>query len=132
MTVCISMGKKLMRGLLLGATHEFKDRPLDAKEVEDALKERSYEFTANVWDCGTVDKITSGYRVQSQRSPYGRMPIIGSIDLSLHSNAWIFTGLSGRGLLYHGVFGDYLTNMILKLENKQEETSDLDWWRPKS
>jgi glycine/D-amino acid oxidase-like deaminating enzyme len=117
--------------LLIGATHEYKAAPLSETELVEDLKERSYELAPNVWDYGTVDKITSGYRVQSRRGAFGRAPIIGKLlDNDSHSNVWIFTGLSSRGLLYHGLYGDILTDAIL---GKRNETLwnewKLDWWR---
>ncbi|MGK3733181.1 MAG: glycine/D-amino acid oxidase-like deaminating enzyme [Bacillariaceae sp.] len=117
--------------VLIGSTHEFKEEPLTPNQVEDELKERSYNFASGVWDNGTIDRITSATRVQSNRGPYGRLPIVGKLkNCQHHPNAWIFTGLSGRGLLYHGLFGDNLVNMILE-ENTTEGSDILNWWRPK-
>ena len=116
--------------LLIGATHEYKAKPLSKKELVEDLKERSYEVAPNVWDDGTVDKITSGYRVQSRRGAFGRAPIIGKMETDIHTNVWIFTGLSSRGLLYHGLYGDLLTNDILGKHNESFwEDWKLDWWR---
>ena len=117
--------------VLIGSTHEFKEEPMTPNEVEDELKTRSYHFASGVWDNGTIDRITSATRVQSNRGPYGRLPIVGKLkDCRHHPNSWIFTGLSGRGLLYHGLFGDNLVNMILE-ENTTEGSEILNWWRPK-
>eukprot|EP00529_Nitzschia_sp_RCC80_P024466 CAMPEP_0113482600 /NCGR_PEP_ID=MMETSP0014_2-20120614/23004_1 /TAXON_ID=2857 /ORGANISM="Nitzschia sp." /LENGTH=440 /DNA_ID=CAMNT_0000376125 /DNA_START=310 /DNA_END=1629 /DNA_ORIENTATION=+ /assembly_acc=CAM_ASM_000159 len=115
--------------VLVGATHEFKPDALKPDDVKQELKDRSYSFASFLWDgCGDdgkdasvdqppsttiVDRITSGYRVQSNRGNHGRQPIIGRIETSYHSNSWIFTGLSSRGLLYHGIYGDMLSEMIL-------------------
>ena len=131
----------------LGATHEFQSEPWDEDRVEDELKELSYPFASHVWDPTRIidRKVTSGIRVQSNRGTFGRFPMIGkypattsldddessSIKLS-HDNVWIFTGLSSRGLLYHGVFGDMLTNQILQRDNHKQYDSKfvdyLDWW----
>jgi hypothetical protein len=51
--------------VLIGATHEFKKDPLTENEVEVELRERSYEFASSIWDKGSIDDITIGYRVQS-------------------------------------------------------------------
>ena len=113
-----------------GATHEFKEDPLTPDEVEVELKERSYHFASGPWDNGTIDNVTSAYRVQSNRGPCGRLPIVGQVETSHHPNSWVFTGLSGRGILYHGIYGDMLSNLILA---KAPENSDLletmNWWR---
>jgi glycine/D-amino acid oxidase-like deaminating enzyme len=61
----------------------------------------------------------------------GRMPIIGRFHTPIHADSWIFTGLSSRGLLYHGVFGEILTSMILGIDDKEFEHPDLDWWHKK-
>lgn len=114
--------------ILIGATHEFKEVPLDRRQVYSELRERSDAFASNLWEDGVVDNITSGVRVQSNRGPYGRLPMIGNFKSSLHSNAWIFTGLSSRGLIYHGLFGEILASRILNLETEYEQ-SGLDWWR---
>jgi glycine/D-amino acid oxidase-like deaminating enzyme len=117
--------------VLVGATHEFAEKPLSQENVKADLKQKSYPFASNIWDDASIDKITCGFRVQSDRGRYGRMPIIGRYDTPIHKNAWIFTGLSSRGLLYHGVFGDMLTKMILSLDEEELEHPDLDWWNKK-
>lgn len=99
-------------------------------EVEVELKERSYNFASEPWDKGTIDNITTGYRVQSNRGPNGRMPIVGKVESPHHHNSWVFTGLSGRGVLYHGIYGDVLSDLIL--EQKVKNTGLLEtmnWWR---
>jgi glycine/D-amino acid oxidase-like deaminating enzyme len=114
--------------ILIGATHEFKDQALDPEEVRLELRQRSDAFACNLWEDGTVDKITSGFRVQSNRGKYGRLPIVGKFDTSLHPNTWIFTGLSSRGLLHHGIFGEILASQIIGAQSKQR-CEGLDWWR---
>jgi glycine/D-amino acid oxidase-like deaminating enzyme len=116
--------------VLIGATHEFDKIPWDKERVQEELKERSYQFTSTLWDNGCIDRITSGVRVQSDRGKLGRMPIIGKYETQNHDNAWIFTGLSSRGLLYHGVFGDLLTDMLVTPTVGKEELA-LDWWNKK-
>ena len=114
--------------VLIGATQEFDKIPWDKEKVKKELKERSYQFTSTLWDNGSIDRITSGVRVQSDRGKRGRMPIIGKYETQAHDNAWIFTGLSSRGLLYHGVFGDLLTDMMLMPTTVGLEEPELDWW----
>ncbi len=118
--------------VLIGATHEFQADALDTDGVQSELRKRSYDIAPKVWDEGTVDKITIGYRVQSQRGKYGRMPIIGrSIHNDIHDNTWIFTGLSSRGLIYHGVYGDLLSTAILEDDESAilENHPDVYWWK---
>ena len=117
--------------ILIGATHEYKSEALSEAEVWDELKKRSYELAPGLWDQGTVSQITSGYRVQSKRGEYGRMPIIGRSCGDIHDNAWLFTGLSSRGLIYHGIFGDILSSMIIENseESMLEQYPDLNWWK---
>jgi len=116
--------------VIIGATHEWKEEPLTADEVEVELKERSYHFASGPWDKGTIDTITTGYRVQSNRGPNGRMPIIGKVESPYHHNSWVFTGLSGRGILYHGIYGDLLTDLILEQEATSIELLEImNWWR---
>jgi glycine/D-amino acid oxidase-like deaminating enzyme len=115
-----------------GATQEFKEgESLDAEKVVAELKEKTSPFASSLWNDCTIDKITSGYRVQSNRNNYGRIPIIGRFDTPIHNNAWIFTGLGSKGLLYHGVYGDMLTTMMLNLDGKEVERSYLNWWQKK-
>jgi len=117
--------------VLIGATHEYKEEPLKPSEVEAELKERSYDFASEIWDNGTVEKVTSGYRVQSNRGHLGRLPIVGKLNNHYHHhNSWIFTGLSGRGILYHGIYGDLLSNLILgKINEDSDHLKNMDWWR---
>lgn len=113
-----------------GATHEWKEEPFSADEVEEELKERSYHFASRPWDTGTIDTITTGYRVQSNRGPNGRMPIVGKVENPLHENSWVFTGLSGRGVLYHGIYGDVISDLILDQTVKNTDLlKSMDWWR---
>ena len=116
--------------VLAGATHEFKEEPFSADEVEVALKGRSYHFASRPWDTGTIDTITTGYRVQSNRGPNGRMPIVGKVENPLHENSWVFTGLSGRGVLYHGIYGDLISDLILNQPvQNQDLLKTMDWWQ---
>merc|ERR1711935_75526 len=114
----------------IGATHEFKQDPLDLKSVEKELRMRSYDFASDLWDESNVDRVTEGFRVQSNRGPRGRLPIIGSFDTPVHDDAYIFTGLSSRGLLYHSLFGDILTGKILgSNENDHRiDAASMNWW----
>lgn len=110
--------------MLVGATHEFREEALTDEEVYDDLKSRSYSLSPALWDSSTLDRVTVGYRVQSQRNALGRIPIIGKLT----DTNWIFSGLSSRGLLYHGIYGEKLADMILH-GDVEEEDSHLNWWR---
>lgn len=114
----------------IGATQEFKEEALDLASVEDELRLRSYDFLSDLWDHSEVERVTEGFRVQSNRGPLGRLPIIGSFETPMHDNAWIFTGLSSRGLLYHSLFGDMLTDMMLgsDAEDYPVDKASLSWW----
>mmetsp|Transcript_10514 Transcript_10514/g.30745 ORF Transcript_10514/g.30745 Transcript_10514/m.30745 type:complete len:130 (+) Transcript_10514:1284-1673(+) len=113
-----------------GATHEFKEIPLQPNEVEWELKERSYHFASGIWDKGTIDKVTTGCRVQSNRGPRGRLPIVGQVETHHHHNSWVFTGLSGRGMLYHGIYGKLLSDLISGIEAEDSDLKEnMHWWR---
>ena len=114
--------------MLIGATHEFSDVPLDPDQVAAELRRRTSPFASDIWENGTIDRLTCGYRVQSNRGRHGRLPIVGKVDESFHGNAWIYTGLSSRGLLYHGIFGEILASKILQTESEYNVV-DLDWWK---
>ena len=118
--------------VLIGATHEYKEDPLSKDEVLEDLRARSFDIGQLVWNQGKVNRITSGYRVQSRRGKYGRIPIIGkTVYDDIHHNSWLFTGLSARGLIYHGVYGKILSESILR----NDESTILDvmpdalWWK---
>jgi len=118
---------------LVGATHEFKEEKLTNDQVFAELKERTVGFASLLWDSPNVEvqRVTSGVRVQSERGKNGRMPIIGRLPSDIHPNAWVFTGLSSRGLLYHALYGDILTDAILQNseESMLKRCQDLLWWR---
>jgi len=123
--------------VLVGATHEFQSQSLTEKQVVDELQERTAPFlSAGVWnDKGVVDRVTSGTRVQSARGWAGRRPIVGRLSSSStkRKDKWIFTGLSSRGLLYHGLYGKFLAEAILA-DNEQvllDRCSEILWWRDK-
>mmetsp|Transcript_19356 Transcript_19356/g.27218 ORF Transcript_19356/g.27218 Transcript_19356/m.27218 type:complete len:278 (+) Transcript_19356:1-834(+) len=117
--------------MLIGATHEFKKDRLDHKHVIEELRKRSYNLSPILWDNGEVEEITEGYRVQSNRGKHGRLPIIGQSPSNLHNNSWIFTGLSSRGLIYHGIFGDILSEAILSRNEDYifSKYPNLSWWK---
>ena len=118
--------------ILIGATHEYKEEALDESGVLDELKKRSYELSPFLWDKGSLHRITNGYRVQSRRGKYGRMPIIGALkDSNVHYNAYIFTGLSARGLIYHGIYGKLLSNAIVAQDENilLDKYPEILWWK---
>eukprot|EP00571_Detonula_confervacea_P007106 CAMPEP_0172326248 /NCGR_PEP_ID=MMETSP1058-20130122/56003_1 /TAXON_ID=83371 /ORGANISM="Detonula confervacea, Strain CCMP 353" /LENGTH=473 /DNA_ID=CAMNT_0013042991 /DNA_START=41 /DNA_END=1462 /DNA_ORIENTATION=- len=124
---------------VIGATHEFKSEPLNPDEVMEELKSRTYSLAKNLWDHGTVDRLTTGVRLQSNRGSLGRMPIVGrynntSKDSISHHNSWIFSGLSSRGLIHHGLFGRWLANAVLhdNEDNLRDEFPEFDWWKKKT
>lgn len=125
----------LSQRYIIGATHEFKDTPLSEKEVVDELKRQTYELAPHLWDNGTTSRLTTGVRLQSRRGTFGRMPMIGRYIADnggiRHHNSWIFTGLSSRGLIYHGLFGQWLANAVLhnNEEELRERFDDFDWWK---
>ena len=173
--------------VVLGATHEFHDPPWTPDAVAQELQTRSSTFASHLWPdspnikkedrhndhnrtrtTATIDKVTTGYRVQSHRGPYGRLPIIGKLNPPpsafgtnenenendpdarenhatartttprsssaavvpdppppyQHPNSWIFTGLSGRGILYHGLYGELLATMILAQDEDDTRLDD--------
>lgn len=118
--------------VLIGATHEWKEEPFCNETVIEELRKRSIDFTDFVWENSKIDRVTTGCRVQTTRGQYGRMPCIGKAKYNdVHRNAWLFTGLSGRGLIYHGIYGKVLSKAILK-DNEEEILSQIPeafWWK---
>jgi glycine/D-amino acid oxidase-like deaminating enzyme len=124
----------------VGATHEFKEDALSPQEVVEELTKRTADFSS-LWELASVERMTMGYRVQSNRGQYGRMPVIGQLPAAsvangdgaapIHTNTWIFTGLSSRGLLFHALYGDILTDAILEGSEASmlSRCKDLTWWR---
>lgn len=120
--------------MLIGATREFNSDKLSKEGVVDELRSRSYDLAPWLWDNGKVEKVTTGWRVQSNRSSEGRTPILGKVppnESELHRNTWIFTGLSSRGLIHHALYGDVLTDSILGGDEEYifSTYSHLGWWR---
>ena len=121
---------------LIGATHEFRDTPLGRDQVIQDLRGRIEAAVPHAWN-GSVAQITEGFRVQSERGRFGRLPILGkfpSFDegvLDAKRNTWIFTGLSSRGLLYHALFGELLARAILANDEDiiRQEAEQLLWWK---
>lgn len=131
---------KQSKRFVIGATHEFMSEALETSHVVDELKKRSYPFASNLWDNGEIDRITTGVRMQSNRGKFGRMPIIGKFSTAKNPDVdrrvasdrlWIFTGLSSRGLIYHGLFGRILAEAVSH-DNEvtlQQQFQEFDWWR---
>lgn len=129
--------------VMIGATVEHynlhRNLPTILQTTEYAkenLQKLSSSFApAELWS-ESILKFTSGWRVQSQRTRYGRLPIVGKLYEKEHiacghQDAWIFTGLSSRGLLYHGIFGKILSEAIInKCDDKILQVyPELSWWR---
>jgi glycine/D-amino acid oxidase-like deaminating enzyme len=123
--------------VLVGATHEFKAEALSHDQVVAELRQKTESMAPDVWSNSQVTRWTCGYRVQSQRGPSGRMPLLGRLapDSSNqglhHPNLWIFTGLSSRGLLYHALYGNSLAEAILYGDEARLFAAHphLSWWK---
>jgi len=129
--------------VLIGATHEYKAEALTSDAVADDLKRRSYDLAPSFWDGGKVERVTTGWRVQSERGKIGRVPIVGrlvdgnngkDVEASIYpscSNTWVFSGLGSRGLIHHGIYGSILADAILSNDENAmlEKYPHLDWWR---
>jgi glycine/D-amino acid oxidase-like deaminating enzyme len=141
--------------VLVGATHEFTNDPLPIPDVTTFLQDATTSFYDWSTNGVVVDRVTEGYRVQSQRGPQGRRPIMGrlscpgSLDkdrqisgFAHHDRAYIYTGLSSRGLLYHAYYARALVQRIFRdtEQNKEDSLSsssfetlltddDWNWWR---
>ena len=119
---------------VIGATHEYSTK-FSEDEVFNELKQRSYQLAPRLWDNGVVQKLTCGIRMQSTRGKYGRMPIVGRIPSSEgrrdNDNTWVFTGLSSRGLIYHGLFGHWLAEAVLHDDESMlsRHFAEFDWWK---
>jgi FAD dependent oxidoreductase len=139
---------------LIGATHEFQLEPLSEQRVVQELRDRTKDFAPFCWEDADEIKgddsdlspsssrlvcLTQGYRVQSARGKYGRRPIIGQLPSSMDAttddapsrSSWIFTGLSSRGLLYHGLYGQLLSQAILQRDESLllRHCPDIQWWK---
>jgi glycine/D-amino acid oxidase-like deaminating enzyme len=123
---------------LIGATHDFQihqERTVD--DIIRELQERTAHMcTWNINEAHPIHRITAGVRVQSSRGPLGRRPIVGRIGAGSSNDpssfsSWIFTGLSSRGLLYHGIYGEKLARAIWA-DNEDEllqDCPDTLWWK---
>ena len=110
----------------IGATQEFGTSIMTPKQVQEELTRRTSFLS--LWDSEpTVHRILSGVRVQTQRGHDGRLPILDKRP----NQTYVFTGLSFRGLLYHGIYGDVLTDDILGRRDIFQDHLHLNWWRPK-
>jgi len=132
------------RRVLVGATHEFKSDPMSREQVEEDMKCATQFMAPQLWEGNhfTKDRITEGYRVQSQRGPNGRLPLLGKLNSHLvpqdsdhtqlqHKNMWIFTGLSSRGLLYHALLADLLVSAVWADDEAglMDQYPELGWWK---
>lgn len=111
----------------VGATQEYGTSVMTPEQVQEELTQRTSFLS--LWDSRpTVHRILSGIRVQTQRGHDGRLPILDKRP----NQTYVFTGLSSRGLLYHGIYGDILTDDILGRRDIFQDYTHLNWWRPKS
>lgn len=114
--------------ILVGATHEFQPEPWSAEQVLTALHEKTRAFYT--WEpAANVVRVTEGFRVQGQRGPQGRRPIVGRCDWPHHDRTYLFTGLSSRGLLYHAYYGEALVDEILTGQPSPLLTTEDSHWR---
>lgn len=128
--------ESIARKFVIGATHEFHSVKLDQSQVIEEMRKRSYPFVPRLWDRGVVKRIIAGVRMQSNRGKFGRMPIIGRLESSRENdqyNKWILAGLSSRGLIYHGMFGRWLAEAVLRNDETllRQHFEEFDWWKQK-
>lgn len=103
--------------IVAGATHDHLpqtgEQPILPEYSIDGLSEnllpkllRIYPHLRKEMILGTK----AGLRLVTQRTNYGRLPILGSHPN--YSNLWIFSGLGARGLLYHSMLSELLIHAI--------------------
>lgn len=107
--------------LTCGATREHMK--ITGEEIFEALTEKPivndafiemqnsiFRLSSNVVN-KEVECHASGYRVVTERTIVGKLPIVGKHPEL--PNVWAFSGLGSRGILYHTLMAEYLSNAII-------------------
>jgi glycine/D-amino acid oxidase-like deaminating enzyme len=110
---------------MVGPTKEYDATAEDARRAgvvdrtnarvavaESQLRElgrKAFPPTAN-WD---VLQVKYGVRGNPPRTPSGALPLVGRVRVDDES-VWFAAGLGARGLVYHGLVGDWLARAILE------------------
>jgi len=100
--------------VMIGSTLEWFDTPLTNDEVLKELREKTEVYVPELWGEGwVVEKVWGGTRVQSNRSPLGRVPKLRALG----DRVYLLTGLGTRGLIYSGMCGRIVADAVLSGDN---------------
>lgn len=105
--------------LIAGATHEhtFSEEQLlgaDIEKVKYGLRDKLLRLVPNLYDGWKVTGSQTGIRAVPPRSPAGSVPVVCKVQgTPPDQSCWLFTGLGGRGLLYHAFLGRRLAHAVV-------------------
>lgn len=103
---------------IVGATFEYNfSNPLpspDIPAIKTILSERVLKIQSNLYDEWTVQGTQTGIRAIPPRKKEGAIPIACKVDGTPPGRfCWLFTGLGGRGLLYHAFLGRCIAHSVI-------------------
>jgi glycine/D-amino acid oxidase-like deaminating enzyme len=73
------------------------------------LEDRLVKLYPHLQETYQAYRVSSGIRLVTERTNLGRLPIVGKLS----DRVWVLTGLGSRGLVYHALMAQYLTNAII-------------------
>lgn len=113
--------------LIAGATHEHIPAPDKASVLNNLvqpldddinesiaaarplLEDRLVKLYPHLHGAYQAYRVSSGIRLVTERTNLGRLPIVGKLS----DRVWVLTGLGSRGLVYHALMAQYLTQAII-------------------
>lgn len=105
--------------LIAGATHEhtFSEEQLlgaTIEKVKYGLRDKLLRLVPDLYDGWKVTGSQTGIRAVPPRSPVGSVPVVCKVQgTPTDQSCWLFTGLGGRGLLYHAFLRSRLAHAVV-------------------
>lgn len=108
--------------IIVGATHQYGfddgDFDISNKEklegVKDELSGPLQKLLPQLFDEWNISGIQTGIRAVPPRNLEGAIPIVCQVKGAPEDRfCWLFTGLGGRGLMYHAFLGRKLAHAII-------------------
>lgn len=130
------------RSLYVGSTWEWRSRnysqDVSLEEASQALQELLPKATAvypKIDDWSFVEA-KAGLRAMPPLTSHGSLPLLGRIDEYVERDQsckyWLFGGLGARGLLYHGLLGKLMAQVVLSGDETLLPSELTSWKRLKS
>lgn len=103
---------------IVGATFQYNfpvpPPPPDVTGIKDKFSDKILRMHPSLFDNWSVSSTRTGIRAIPPRTKEGAIPIACKVEGTPDGRScWLFTGLGGRGLLYHAFLGRCLARSVI-------------------